>query len=208
MASIPTVPRSTTGFLRALPTIRASRSQFIGVCCQTFLRTVMPDKIQQSSAPASGPSVSGIYGNLRDRGLSESCKSVWGSVVRAGMSCTSLTGRAALDMVQYLRRVSCVHEAAGAFDVARQRQMRPKPWRTLAAIGGRGHRFCASRRRGVARSDCNHRHGRLRPIGAGYRLKLASTAAPFCIRFAPMAASSAQPKVPLTRDGHDRGGTP
>jgi len=50
--------------------------------------------------------------------------------------------------------------------------------------------------------------GRPRPIGAGYPVKLASTAAPFCIRFASAAALPARPKVPLTRDGHYRGGMP
>jgi hypothetical protein len=112
------------------------RSQLSGVCCQTFLRTVMPDKIQQSSAPASGSGTSGIYGNPRARALSESCKSVWGSVVRAGMSCTSSAGRAAPDMAQHLRRVSCVHEAGGAFDVAWQRtcgRSRGERLRLLAA---------------------------------------------------------------------------
>jgi hypothetical protein len=39
-------------------------------------------------------------------------------------------------------------------------------------------------------------------------LKSASTAALFCIRFASAAALSARPKVPLTRDGHYRGGMP
>ena len=40
----------------------------------------------------------------------------------------------------------------------------------------------------------------------GVTLKLASTATPFSIRFALAAASTAHAKVPLTRDGHCRGG--
>src|SRR4051812_48718377 len=46
------------------------------------------------------------------------------------------------------------------------------------------------------------------PASAAYwarvLFKLASTAAPFCIRFATVAALPARPKVPLTRDGHYR----
>ena len=41
----------------------------------------------------------------------------------------------------------------------------------------------------------------------GVICKLAFPATPFCIRFAAVAVDG-QAKVPLTRDGHFRGGTP
>jgi hypothetical protein len=110
------------------------------------------------------------------------------------------------------------HATFAAVSVASAHRRRLMDWRRF------GHSSAATLQRALASwlwqgvgsvgafrsglpSDCNHRYGRLRPIGAGL-LKSASTAAPFCIRFSVVAASSARPKVPLTRDGHHRGGTP
>jgi hypothetical protein len=131
-----TLSRSTTGFLRALRPVRASRSQFIRVCCQTFLRTVMPDKVQQSSAPASGSVVSGIYGNPRARALSEFCKWVWGSAAgRECLACFYGPGRtrhratfAACQLrAQGRRRAMDRSTSLGNAHATR-------PWQTLAAM--------------------------------------------------------------------------
>src|SRR5207302_7567800 len=121
---------------------------------------------------------------------------------RACTPCVPLTERARSDIAQHLRRVGCLRnehrrrrqmesqDVASATDMLGSRDERLRPFAEGTSVGPRlpGRGLPSSARPSAA-------------YWPGVLLNLASTAAPLCIRFAIVVASSARPKSRLQGTG-------